>query len=750
VRKWLSLILLTLGFSGILRAQNQPFSDITLSSSGRPVGGAQIAVCTNPGLTTTAATVTANIAVLTMSSNPITAGFVANQAIAVSGFSGGDTYFNGGAVTSTGITNNFLILSVTSTQITYALTHANATASTNGTVFQSGSQGQACAPLAAISLDPAGLSPITQPGFNSTGLGNYQFYAAASAYYVQFYGNTIGLVIKPIGLPCAPNLACTITGAQNSSGANTFTGANTFCNSNGVLTVEPGCFSGSDIGAQVNSAYAALPSTGGVIVILAGSFSYSTPIVFSINSKPVLIQCAPSHATVLTFTPTTGTGVTWNYGKSGLPTGAGMTGCQLVGPGSGTATIGMTIGGSNGAVGLLLRDVQVNGWGQGEVYSTNVQGAEHDHVIIADNGQDISVPASLTQTGESIVYQNSFITNTTATWSATCINFGNTGSGPVYDFTFRDGSIDQCGVTIGNGANNIHFIREHFENPVNAAQSAAWVTVNGGNATFVSPTFISEETNIPGCTVIASCFIDTTNVAHIYVSGGTFVNGGGSSLAAAIHVCGTCQASLVGNLGFSGAAGTMPEWVVDSGGGMAEFQIGGGMSFYAGNGTVGAGFRANTGQTIAGVTGTLWGWLSNGIAHLGEVDTSGNMGIAGASHANGFFNPTSLFISSTAPTIAAAGCGGAAASIVVANGTAAFKINVGTTPTSACTITMPAATTGWNVTCNDITTQSTSVFVQKQTGAESTTSATITNFNDVAVATAFVASDILKCTASAD
>lgn len=111
---------------------------------------------------------------------------------------------------------------------------------------------------------------------------------------------------------------------------------------------------------------------------------------------------------------------------------------------------------------------------------------------------------------------------------------------------------------------------------------------------------------------------------------------------------------------------------------------------------------------------------------------------------------TNTLISNTAPTIAAAGCGGAAASIVVNNGTGAFKVNVGTTPGSACTLTFPSATTGWNVTCNDITTQSTSVFVQKQTGAESQTSVTITNFSDVAAATAFTASDILKCTAAAD
>jgi len=111
---------------------------------------------------------------------------------------------------------------------------------------------------------------------------------------------------------------------------------------------------------------------------------------------------------------------------------------------------------------------------------------------------------------------------------------------------------------------------------------------------------------------------------------------------------------------------------------------------------------------------------------------------------------STLLISGTAPTIAAGGCGGAAASIIANNGTGAFKIGVGTTPGSACTITMPAATTGWNCHADDITTQSASVFVQKQTGAESTTSVTITNFNTSAAATAYVASDVLKVTCNAD
>lgn len=105
-----------------------------------------------------------------------------------------------------------------------------------------------------------------------------------------------------------------------------------------------------------------------------------------------------------------------------------------------------------------------------------------------------------------------------------------------------------------------------------------------------------------------------------------------------------------------------------------------------------------------------------------------------------------LMVPQTAPTIAAAGCGGGAASIPNNNGTAAFEVNVGTTPGSACTITMPTAAHGWACSAVDVTTNSTSVFYQKQSPAASqnATTVVITNFNDVAAATAFVASDVMR------
>lgn len=76
-----------------------------------------------PNCRTIAASVTANVATLTCSESPSANGFFVGSTVVVGGFTGSDTYFNG---------NPFFLTSVTPTSISYALTHANASASTNG------------------------------------------------------------------------------------------------------------------------------------------------------------------------------------------------------------------------------------------------------------------------------------------------------------------------------------------------------------------------------------------------------------------------------------------------------------------------------------------------------------------------------------------------------------------------------------------------------------------------------------------
>lgn len=77
--------------------------------------------------------------------------------------------------------------------------------------------------------------------------------------------------------------------------------------------------------------------------------------------------------------------------------------------------------------------------------------------------------------------------------------------------------------------------------------------------------------------------------------------------------------------------------------------------------------------------------------------------------------------------------------------TAAFRVNVGTggVATSGVIALNATATTGWNCFCEDITTNSTTVFMCKMT-ASTTTTATIGNFSAATgLAAAWTASDIL-------
>jgi hypothetical protein len=71
--------------AGTLGSTSSP----VVNAFGRPMAGVDVAIC--QPVATTAAQVISNTAVLTMGSNPITAGFVAGMQVQVSGFSGADT-----------------------------------------------------------------------------------------------------------------------------------------------------------------------------------------------------------------------------------------------------------------------------------------------------------------------------------------------------------------------------------------------------------------------------------------------------------------------------------------------------------------------------------------------------------------------------------------------------------------------------------------------------------------------------------
>lgn len=78
-----------------------------------------------PNCLVTAASVSANVATLTCSKNPINNEFLVGSTVAVGGFTGADTYFS---------TPSVILTAVTATSLKYALVHANAVATTTGSV----------------------------------------------------------------------------------------------------------------------------------------------------------------------------------------------------------------------------------------------------------------------------------------------------------------------------------------------------------------------------------------------------------------------------------------------------------------------------------------------------------------------------------------------------------------------------------------------------------------------------------------
>ena len=94
------------------------------------------------------------------------------------------------------------------------------------------------------------------------------------------------------------------------------------------------------------------------------------------------------------------------------------------------------------------------------------------------------------------------------------------------------------------------------------------------------------------------------------------------------------------------------------------------------------------------------------------------------------------------PTLSGFGTG---ATVVSVNGGKAFKVTVGTSPSTTGTITFPTSDNGWVVSVRNITSGAT-LYVEQS--AFTTTSATVTSYNrTTGVATAFSAGDVLLCTA---
>lgn len=164
-------------------------------------------------------------------------------------------------------------------------------------------------------FDPGLTKPITV--ITSNGQGNFFFYVAAGTYTltVMAPGRITNLGYSAaIGTSAAANAAPPAFSLQYNNGG-PFGGdsALNYAPSTKALTVPSlnaiqmvDCtnahgWAGSDIGAWINAAMAALPSTGGEVYVAANSCSFSTTIIIT---KNVSLHGADRNSTILTYTGT--------------------------------------------------------------------------------------------------------------------------------------------------------------------------------------------------------------------------------------------------------------------------------------------------------------------------------------------------------------------------------------------------------------------------------------------------------------
>lgn len=151
-------------------------------------------------------------------------------------------------------------------------------------------------------------------------------------------------------------------------------------------------------------------------------------------------------------------------------------------------------------------------------------------------------------------------------------------------------------------------------------------------------------------------------------------------------------------------------------------------------------------NAVSGFGGNFLDFHTAGGATLFRVGSTGGITTAGPVNTTTGYQlngKNSDFVN--CPTVSSGF--GTSPTITCTNGTPAFSINVGTGGTATSGVfTMPAATTGWVIHCDDITTPATNVTKQTASG---TTSATVTNYSWSSTAAAWAASDVLYCQARA-
>jgi hypothetical protein len=291
--------------------------------------------------------------------------------------------------------------------------------------------------------------------------------------------------------------------------------------------INPLTFTGSDLGAQINAAYATC-TNGCRIVIPPGNFNVSTGIVISTKGVNASIECSGT-STNLTWTPTSGT--MFEFASNGAGTGngwaSGIKYCNLTNATSGTTANAVQFGVSSSdstgrtAQGAYIDNVQINGFNVQLDYESqawNITVMHSEFINFVTNA--VFTDSSAVNMGESLNWLADTFANSLDVWKPSGFLIQNGGViGNCIGCNFDD-------VEVTSTTGTLNLTNAYFEDPGSVIRTTPWFS-QGGVTTLTGFTAAEDD---PTASVTQPC---------ITVSGSLTWNGGilfGGGCATAVVV----------------------------------------------------------------------------------------------------------------------------------------------------------------------------------------------------------------------
>jgi hypothetical protein len=258
----------------------------------------------------------------------------------------------------------------------------------------------------------------------------------------------------------------------------------------------------ADLGAQINAAAAALPASGGKILLEPQAngqcYVFSVPIVIT---SPIILQ-GQGPSTCLSFAGS-GTAITFAGGSSRLATGGlvdgfGLRDLLLVGAGPSSGQIGLLVGGAANTAGFYATGLTISNFGLGLQFGVGTWNFKMEHSIFDLNGQSVHWASSLHFGGENMEFDSVTFMGVTFANSVEFDDAGTADISNLNNLTLVSCNFDDAQLVLNNGAGGIRLYSNHFENP-GGSGTEPFVRINAQNAgtdvLMDGPDFYNDQNN---------------------------------------------------------------------------------------------------------------------------------------------------------------------------------------------------------------------------------------------------------------